>query len=299
MKDTDQGIGHERSDFYVYTWSRPDTGEVFYVGKGHGNRDKNLSGRNKLFRSILDKLSALGMEPTVERVSSGLTEIGAFQLEAELVSHYGRRDLGTGSLANFTDGGEGRVGSIVSLRTRKKKSLALARTLQDPAVRKKWSRAQFTRYEDPAQRELTSLALKKRYEDPSEREKTAAALRGIPKSSEHIKHVREALLASWESDELRAAHRRQSLKRGPSKANKSGFKGVSFDASTGKWLAQIEVAGKNKHLGRYGSAAEAGKAYDDGAVKFYGRDVYLNFPDAAQAANDNEIATEQSMKVAG
>ena len=35
--------------FYVYEWYNTNTDEIFYVGKGCGNRYKNHSKRNKLF----------------------------------------------------------------------------------------------------------------------------------------------------------------------------------------------------------------------------------------------------------
>lgn len=42
--------------------------------------------------------------------------------------------------------------------------------------------------------------------------------------------------------------------------NSSGYKGVSFDKETGKWLAQIREAGRNKKIGRFATAELANEA---------------------------------------
>lgn len=42
--------------------------------------------------------------------------------------------------------------------------------------------------------------------------------------------------------------------------NKSGFKGVSFDVQTGKWVAQIRFDGKNKKIGRFSTPELANEA---------------------------------------
>ena len=40
--------------FYVYEWYNVDTDEVFYVGKGTGNRYKQTSKRNKKFQQYYE-----------------------------------------------------------------------------------------------------------------------------------------------------------------------------------------------------------------------------------------------------
>jgi hypothetical protein len=52
------------------------------------------------------------------------SEGDAFDAERFLISFYGRRDIGTGCLANLTDGGEGTSGIVNSEATREKKRLA-------------------------------------------------------------------------------------------------------------------------------------------------------------------------------
>jgi hypothetical protein len=102
---------HERN-YYVYAWLRP-CGSPFYIGKGKGNRSSRIAGarRNPLFLNIVDKIRGEGEEPSVVRLAESLSEAEAFDLEAHLIRLHGRRDNGTGILANMTDGGEGASGA--------------------------------------------------------------------------------------------------------------------------------------------------------------------------------------------
>jgi len=58
--------------------------------------------------------------------------------------------------------------------------------------------------------------------------------------------------------------------------NKSGMKGVWYDAKRGVFAVHIGVRGKRKHLGRYKSAGEAANAYDFAAIKFFGEFAKVN-----------------------
>ena len=66
-----------------------------------------------------------------------------------------------------------------------------------------------------------------------------------------------------------------------SKRNTSGFKGVSFDRSRCKFLAEIMINCKKKHLGRFVDPIDAAKAYDTAAVKYFGNFAAVNFKEAA------------------
>lgn len=48
-------------------------------------------------------------------------------------------------------------------------------------------------------------------------------------------------------------------RKGPTKGNISGYRGVSWDKSTGKWMAYIRLNKKLTHLGRYTDRHEAGR----------------------------------------
>lgn len=100
---------YDPQNFYVYVHRRKTDNKVFYVGKGNDRRGWQKTGRNKLWHTIANKHGVI-----CEIVKDNLDENLSFDLEKELISFYGRLDLRTGCLANFTDGGEGRSGSVLS-----------------------------------------------------------------------------------------------------------------------------------------------------------------------------------------
>lgn len=95
--------------FYVYVHRRVTDNKVFYVGKGHSSRGWKSVGRNNLWHKVANKHGVV-----CEIVKDGLDEELSFTLEKDLISFYGRIDLRTGHLVNFTDGGEGRSGAVFS-----------------------------------------------------------------------------------------------------------------------------------------------------------------------------------------
>lgn len=70
---------------------------------------------------------------------------------------------------------------------------------------------------------------------------------------------------------LRLASRAQNSqnKRVP-RHNTSGFKGVSINRKSGKWVAMIQVASKQMYIGRFNTKEEAHAAYCTAAAKFFG-----------------------------
>ncbi len=60
----------------------------------------------------------------------------------------------------------------------------------------------------------------------------------------------------------------QNLKR-PKSNNKLGILGVHFQKDRGKYLAQIKLDGRNFHLGRFESAADAEKAYKEAKISMH------------------------------
>ena len=93
--------------YYIYQHKRNDTGEVFYVGKGEGNRYRSKVGRTAYWLNIVNKHGY-----TAEIIEYFETEELAFRAEENLIAKIGRKDLGKGSLVNLSDGGEGASGAI-------------------------------------------------------------------------------------------------------------------------------------------------------------------------------------------
>lgn len=60
------------------------------------------------------------------------------------------------------------------------------------------------------------------------------------------------------------------MNRGRQENNTSGVKGVYWQKARGKWMAQIQVAGKQIFLGRYATKSEAHAAYCESAKKYHG-----------------------------
>ena len=89
----------EKIGYYVYLLSDPTNGEVFYVGKGTGNRVfahlnaavEGAEGSNKLdrIRAILDT----GQTVQYKIIRHGLSEKEAFEVEAALIDFIGLADL--------------------------------------------------------------------------------------------------------------------------------------------------------------------------------------------------------------
>lgn len=90
---------------YVYQHVRLDKNEVFYIGittKIHPKRAKEKVNRNKIWRNIVAKT-----EYRIDILHKDISKEDACRIEKELILLHGRIHLGTGTLANITNGGEG------------------------------------------------------------------------------------------------------------------------------------------------------------------------------------------------
>lgn len=98
----------------VYQHIRLDKNEVFYIGIAKQKRRPYEKGkkRSSLWNKIINKT-----DYKVEIIFDNLTWDEAKKKEIELIKFYGRIDLGTGSLVNLTDGGDGTINP--SLETRR------------------------------------------------------------------------------------------------------------------------------------------------------------------------------------
>ena len=89
--------------YYVYAYLRED-GTPYYIGKGIGQRAWKHVKR--------DPTHPPKDTNRIVLLKEQLSETDAFDIEKQLISQYGRIDIGTGILRNRTDGGEGARGII-------------------------------------------------------------------------------------------------------------------------------------------------------------------------------------------
>ena len=82
---------------YVYGHYKADTGELFYIGKGTGNRAWIRWGRSTYWNRIVSKHGLV-----IKILEDGLTEDEAFEKETRLIE-----EVGLTNLANIREGGLG------------------------------------------------------------------------------------------------------------------------------------------------------------------------------------------------
>lgn len=104
----------EENIFCVYRHITKDTHETFYIGIGKEDRPykKYKSNRTKYWHNIVNKHDYI-----IEVLLEDLLWQEACDIEKELIKWFGRRDLGTGTLVNMTNGGDGVYGIKFSEET--------------------------------------------------------------------------------------------------------------------------------------------------------------------------------------
>lgn len=103
---------------YLYRHIRLDKNEPFYIGIGSDSTYKRAyskKNRNKYWINIINKT-----DYEVEIIIDNITWDQACNKEKEFIALYGRKDLCKGSLCNYTDGGDGVLGLVVSNESREK-----------------------------------------------------------------------------------------------------------------------------------------------------------------------------------
>lgn len=70
--------------------------------------------------------------------------------------------------------------------------------------------------------------------------------------------------------------------KGKQRNNASGYKGVFWDKTIGKWRPRVNINGRSEYIGVYDSAEEAARARDAKAIELFGEYAVLNFPPKLQ-----------------
>lgn len=81
-----------------------------------------------------------------------------------------------------------------------------------------------------------------------------------------------------------ATHSQNNANTRRSRANTSGYKGVSLYRRTGRWRAYLGTRPKEIHLGYFATREEAARAYDRAAIETWGDYARTNFPREDYAA---------------
>ena len=89
----------KKRKYYVYAWCIKGTDEVFYIGKGTGNRYRTRKRENSYFMKMVDSHDCY---PKI--IHDNLTEEEAFELEKQEIAHY--RSIEGNRLTNILDGGD-------------------------------------------------------------------------------------------------------------------------------------------------------------------------------------------------
>jgi len=188
---------------YVYRHIRLDTNEIFYIGIGEDNINRKEKYRrahtkikdshNNWWNKIVNKT-----QYRVEILMNGLTWEQACWNEIFLISLYGRRDLGKGTLVNLTNGGEGTTGckyirESPSIETRKKLSEALKGNKHTLGIKysdeEKYRMGNGNRnkkFSDSTKAKMRESNLGKKYSIEF-KEKISKSLKGRP--SKHIRRI--------------------------------------------------------------------------------------------------------------
>jgi|tagenome__1003787_1003787.scaffolds.fasta_scaffold20474564_2 hypothetical protein len=124
-------------DYYVYGLHRPDTGQLFYIGYGRGNRawrhqaqrQRGRSHKDNVLCRIIDTLGYPGVP--VVMIRRDMARDAAIELEAALIHAIGRHPHGP--LTNIMPGAINRSGINKSDTSRGGVAPGLIERLTDPA----------------------------------------------------------------------------------------------------------------------------------------------------------------------
>ena len=177
--------------FYTYAWLRED-GTPYYIGKGKGDRAWKKRGRGVNPPSDKSKILIL---------KTNLPESEAFRHEIYMIAVFGRKDVGTGILYNFTDGGEGCSGMIHTEEAKRRVSEANSNPSEE--TRRKKSESGKVKIFSEEHRRKLSEAGKNRVLSEESRKKISEKRKGIKFSVEHRRRLSEAAKGKTMSDEAR------------------------------------------------------------------------------------------------
>lgn len=105
-----------------------------------------------------------------------------------------------------------------------------------------------------------------------------------------VDHVNLDPLDNQRSNLRLVTHQEQQFNKPRMTTNTSGFKGVTWAGWAHKWRSQIEYNHRRISLGYYDNPIGAARAYDRGALLYFGKYAWLNFPETAPSGSIPGIA---------
>lgn len=279
--------------YYVYIYKDPrptKNQQVVYVGKGMGDRawyhwKKRVRG-NKGFGAFLALLRQEKLEPIIEIAREGLEEAEAFYEEMKLIEVYGRRDLGTGTLFNLTDGGEGLAGVIRTDEWRKNISESLRTPEQVSrnviASRERWANQEY--------KEKTIAAIRKALQDPEVIARREAGKAAFIHTEAFRQTMSEAASKLWQDPGyVQKVTEAQKQTQGTEEA-----RSLKSEASKRTWADTTVRDKRTDGIKRSRSTNQSKQKTSDSAKAMWADPNYH----AMQAANNKEIANREEVKAA-
>lgn len=185
----------ELKGYYTYVLVEPDTGRIFYVGKGSSDRmyrheKKILRGSstgNHHLDNTIKRIHRNADKVIHRKIISNVTEEGAFEREKQLIAQFGMSNL-----CNYTEGGDG---YSPSLETRAKISAANKGKTHSKEVRQKISEAH--KGEKWTEERCRNMSALKKGKPQTEKQKAANTVRsekmgGRKFSDEHKQKLSDA-----------------------------------------------------------------------------------------------------------
>lgn len=95
---------------------------------------------------------------------------------------------------------------------------------------------------------------------------------------EVVDHINNDRLDNRRSNLRLCSQRENAANRRSTREQVGAYRGVHFEARSGRFRAQIKIGGRNRYLGTFDSAETAARVYDSAAAAAWGRFARLNFP---------------------
>jgi len=181
----------------------------YYIGKGlkkrpevhfDDSRLRESSHKNHIIKKALRESRTLYIDILYDR----LDEETSLALEMFLINHFGREDLGTGCLANQTNGGDGASGYVPSDATRRLMSISHTGLSHSSASKIKIGEANRQRKWSKASRAKVSAKHSGKVNSDETRCKISASNRGQKRSAEAKANMSRAQTGRVVSDETRS-----------------------------------------------------------------------------------------------